>query len=220
MHKKYGGAPANSFTLVELLVVMSIMAILFSISIPAISSMVRGSNLTVGGNNLVSHLNLSRQIAMAKNCQVEVRFYELPDANGSISGMPSIYRAYQSFSLDNSGTQTNAVTKVMYLPNQICMSANTTASTLLTTNNPPYYVAGTTTGNSLGTYPPSAYSYMHFHFKPDGSTDLNPGASTPWYISLANQRDVAQDASTGLPANFVTIQVNAITGRISYFRPN
>jgi hypothetical protein len=60
---------------------------------------------------------------------------------------------------------------------------------------------------------------MTFHFKPDGSTDLNPASSTTWFISLANQHDPVQAAS-GLPNNFVTVQVDAQSGRVRSFRPN
>jgi uncharacterized protein (TIGR02596 family) len=212
--------PPNSFTLIELLVVMAIMIVLASLSIPAISSLMRSSNLTVGSNSLTSQFNLSRQYAMTKNCQVEIRLYELPDASAPSSTSPSVYRAFQSFSLDNSGAQTNALTKAIYLPNQIYMVANSTASSLLVSQSPPYSVLGTAVGAPLGPYPPASYNYLAFHFKPDGSTDLNPNSAQLWYVSLANQHDKIQDATSGLPANFITVQIDALTGRVRYFRPN
>ena len=220
MYRKRRRIPPNSFTMVELLVVMAIMTILAALSIPAILGVMRSSSLTTGSNRLVDQLNICRQFAMTKNCQVEFRFYQLPDPNAAASAAPSVYRAFQGFSLDYGGTQTNAITKVMYLPSQIYMSSNSTASTLLTTNNPPYYVPGTTAGNALGIYPPASYNYLDFHFKPDGSTDLTPSFASPWYVSLANQHDMIQNATTGLPANFITVQIDASTGRARYFRPN
>jgi uncharacterized protein (TIGR02596 family) len=204
----------NSFTLVELLVVLAIAVILGALSVPAVTSLMRSSNLSSGGNNLVNQLTLSRQVAMTRNCQVEFRLYQLPDSSGNM-----VYRAFQSFSLDNDGTQTNAITQVTYLPGQIYMVNNSTASTLLTANNPPYVLAGTAAGISLGTYPPSSYNYVAFHFNVDGSTDLNPGSGQSWHVSLANERDATQ-GSAGLPANFMTVQVDAQTGRVRSFRPN
>jgi uncharacterized protein (TIGR02596 family) len=223
MYKKRRCIPPNSFTLVELLVVMAIIVILIAITVPAFFNMMRTSSLTTGGNRLVDQLNICRQLAMTKNCQVEFRFYQLPDANAPVASAPSVFRAFQGFSLDNGGSQTNAITKVMYLPSQIYIAANTTASTLLSTNNPPYYVAGTsptTAGNSVGVYPPASYNYLDFHFKADGSTDLTPTFASPWYVSLANQHDKIQNAASGLPANFITVQIDANTGRARYFRPN
>ncbi len=209
----------NSFTLIELLVVLAIMAILASLSIPAFLSVVRSSSLTAGGTRLVDQFNLARQTAIAKNCEVEFRLYELPDPSAPSSSSPTVYRAFQSFSLDHDGSQTNAITKVITLPANIAAVNNSTVSSLLpaSPSNPPYSVSGSVAGTPLGAYPPNSYRYMDFHFKPDGSTDLNLGST--WFISLANPSDPIQ-GTTGLPNNFVTVQVDAQSGHVRSFRPN
>ncbi len=201
---------ADSFTLVELLVVVAVITILAFLTAPALMGVLGGSNLTTGSNLLASQLDLCRQSAITRNCKVEFRFYQLP-ASGA-SGAPTAYRAFQGLSLDNGGAQTNAITKVTFLPGQVVMSANATSSTLLTTGNPPYSVAGTTAGSPLGPYPPSSYNYVAFHFNADGSTDLNPNLNSFWVVSLANATDPVANAATGLPANFITLQVEALTG--------
>jgi uncharacterized protein (TIGR02596 family) len=209
-----------SFTLVEMLVVIAIISILAFLAIPSVMSLERSSDLTSGSNNLISQLSLSRDVAMARNCEVEFRFYELPDVSAPPNGPPTVFRAFQSFSLDENGLQTNAITKVVFLPDQVCMVNNNSVSTLLMTQNPPYAVAGSVGAAPLGYYAPGSYGYVAFHFKPDGSTDLNPNPTfSSWHLSLANLHDPAQ-AGLGLPANFVTIQIDPVSGRVRYFRPD
>jgi len=219
MHKKKRSGYHQGFTLVELLVVVAIMAIIVSASIPSVIGVLRSSRLTTGSSQLVNHFAMSRQYAMANNCEVEVRFYELPDAGNSSSTTPSVYRAYQSYALSSSGSSATAITKLLFMPDQICISNNTTVSSLLNPLSPPYFVAGTTAGTALGIFPASSYSYTSFHFKPDGSTDLNPSSAQTWCLSLVNQHD-ANQGTTGLPNNFITLQIDALTGRVRYFRPN
>ncbi len=211
----------DAFSLVELLVVMAIISVLMFLAIPAITGTVRGSQLTTAGNNLIEQLNLARQTAMTRNCEVEFRFYKVPDSGATVSSPPTTYRIYQSYSLDENGQQTNAITKPIFLPDGVTISSTSTYSSLLpaSPSNPPYSVSGTAAGTSLGLYGPSSYNYMDFHFRANGSTDLNPNSSSTWFISLINEHD-SSVGPTGLPNNFFTVQVDALSGHARSFRPN
>lgn len=210
---------ARAFSLIELLVVVAIMATMMVLGAAAFSKIARNSNLTSGSNRLIDQLNLARQTAMVMNCPVEFRLYQLPPEGSAATAQPSVYRAFQSFTVPSDGTSTNAVGKPVFLPQSVYMSANGTVSSLLTVKNPPTSFAGTAAAVPVGPYAPSSYNYISFHFKPDGSTDLASIPATPWYVSLAVANDPTQSGSS-LPANFVTVQLDPLTGRVRYFRPN
>ena len=211
----------RGFTLVELLVVLGIITILSALSIPAISGIMRSSRMTGAGSTLGGQLNVAQQYAMSRNCEVEVRLYQLPEGSTPSATTPTVYRAIQSFAVPTNGSAKVPITKVIYLPDQICIMNNVTYSSILQTPSGetyPEHVLGTTAGTALGPYPPASYNYYDFHFKPDGSTDLDPSSAQSWFISLVNERDPV--LATGLPANFVTLQINATSGRVSNYRPN
>ncbi|TAK62529.1 GspH/FimT family pseudopilin [Methylobacter sp.] len=61
------------FTLIELIVTISIVAILVGIAIPSFSSVIRSTRLTTYANELVTSLNLARSEAVKRGVQVSVR---------------------------------------------------------------------------------------------------------------------------------------------------
>ena len=75
------------------------------------------------------------------------------------------------------------------------------------------------TGNPLPPpYGTSAYTY--FRFRSNGQIDQSTAGASWSDGTLTLALETAPNiGSTGLPANYVTIQLNAITGIVRVFRP-
>lgn len=65
--------PAAGFTLLELIIAISIAGILMAMAIPSFSDMMRNNRLTTSANELVTALNLARSEAVKRGIQVTVR---------------------------------------------------------------------------------------------------------------------------------------------------
>jgi len=218
-HPRLVGA-RRGFTMVELLVVLSIMAILAALAVPSFRSVVQNYQLKDSGNRVIGFISQSRQWAISKNQDVEVRFYY--DQKNS---------QYDSIvSLADTGTTTGAITtqwlaKPYYLPTGVAFNiSNTAYSPIITTHtsnstatNSPYAVSNDSTAGA-----PTALqgqNYVAFRFRPDGSTDLDLTAlSSGWCLTLTNVGSAAGANST--PANdFVTILIDPIMGRTRLYQP-
>jgi uncharacterized protein (TIGR02596 family) len=204
----------RGFSLIELLVVMALVAILASASLPAISSLLASSNLTSATETAMGVLAYGRQEAIALDATVEVRFYQY-QIPGFIHDMGSgSFHAYQLVEdttmpsgLSNSGTTSTAVPlgRVQLLPQRLIFSYSPSLSPLLT--------AGTI---SPGSSPPpaglpSSYSYKSFIFRPDGSTSLSTGNN---FVTLVD----AASTSTP-PPNYATIVIDPVSGAAKELRP-
>jgi len=210
--------------MVELLIVMGIIAIIAAISLPVLNT-IRGSlNLDTVAQNVAGQINLARQNAVATSRPVQVRFYQLTDYNGSST---LVYRAMQSFV--EGETATTPITKPFFFPPNIVIlntqASSTDASSLLDWNGTLKLsgVQNVSAGDSANPLPPpygtSAYTY--FRFRSNGQVDQSTSGTTSWtnaWLTLALE-SAPNVGSTGLPANYVTIQLNAITGAVRVFRP-
>lgn len=195
----------QGFTLIELLVVISIIVVLVALAAPALKNVVQPTQLSAAGQMLNDQFNLARQESLTRNRQVEIRFYKLP-----ATGLPGTeYRAVRLYLMDEYGKTAEALGKMVSLPPGIYIIDDSTHSCFsdLTASAAPEVIPG------LG-----SFNYRYFRFQPNGSTNLDATQSAKWFWTLRNQMD-AVVASQGLPANFVTLQIDPVTGRTRFFRP-
>lgn len=215
---------ASAFTLVEMLVVIAVILVLLGLVVPATVTLLRGSQLTQGGDMLMAQLDFARQAALSRNRTVQVRVCR-PTGGRYTAIMP----LYVATVMSSSGvvTQTyTAVAKPITLPTAVIIDAGSALSTILNpSGGSPVTALSTDPGlGSFGT----AYQYVAFQFKPDGSTDLvsqtspsissgTAGTTSLWFLTVHSQVD--GDALTTPPPNYYAIQVDAYNGHVRQFRP-
>jgi uncharacterized protein (TIGR02596 family) len=221
---------ARAFSLVELLVVISVIAIIAGFAVPAVTTMIRGSSLTQGSQNIADQIVLARQLALSRNRSVEVRFYKFadPETPGEDPKNPNtgFFRACQTFEiLDNGGAlPTGGLTR---LPVGVIMNEGP-LSTIL--HDRPLEDPKSSDPSLPDTQAGRNYQYVALRFLPDGSTDLPPtGVDTgdnkgdSWYLTIHGTQIQTGGKSAGktetLPDNFFTLQIDPITGSTRSYRP-
>lgn len=210
------------FTILELLVVMALITILAALTLPSISSVTMGSSLSVGGDKLQGFLQSARQSALAQNHQVEVRFYQYPDLSQPGESIASSstwhFHGFQMFQISDSGSAT-PLGKLQKLPQGIVIDANPTLSSLLTntkTFTPP--LDPQVSLPNIGT----SYNCSAFRFRANGSTGLSISPPSPpgvWCLTLHSLLVPGSDNLSSLPTNYITLQIDPISGAVVMFRP-
>ena len=188
----------KAFSLLELLLVLTLIAGLSAASVAAYFSMTQAAALGTGAETLNDLLGDARQDAVTQNTPVEVRLYDLADPTPD-------YRAVQLHWLKADGTKP-AAGNLLFLPTGVVIDSTAMHSSIIGSN-------------PLTATPDPADSHFNsqtrvFHFFPDGSTDLPAGSS--WFLTL---RAATQSDPAHFPSNWASITVDPATGRAQIFRP-
>lgn len=183
----------EAFSLLELLVVVLLIAVLSSLTVPAVASIKRGTDLQTAAARTFEQFQMSRQASCVKNRPVEMRIYpsdKLAQNRATI----------QIFTIEDDGSA-KAASKREVLPEAIVISEDATLSDLL---------KGKTNDPARG-------DYYGFRYSAGGFPSATVTA-TPPVLTLMARSDALKDP-TGLPANFVTIQIEPQTGNPRLYRP-
>ncbi len=152
---------ARAFSLVEMLTVLSAIAILAGFSLPAVNQIQSASALSSASESLVDQLKLARQQAMTRNRPVEVRIYQLPDP---ADGSRKVWRGMQIFVVEDNGVVPSE--RPIFFPPMVRISDSATYSSLLDASRSDVVQgAGAASGIRLPDVG-SNYSYRAFRFRP------------------------------------------------------
>ena len=212
----------RAFTLIEMLIVMTIIGIVATLIVPALRGVLDNVNLTGSADNVTATFSLARQTAMSRNLPVELRIYKRDNGNGL---------AWDALALVIpqivSGRPDEWIGPVSLLNGSVIIDPNTTYSPLLVANTTvptstaPNPTAPWTASESSTSLPDvRSLTYVAFRFLADGSTNLPPptSGSGPWSLSLRNINGLK--ATGNAPsANYVALVLDANTGRMLVFRP-
>ncbi len=140
-------SPAG-FSLLELLTVIAIFGVLASFTMPAVSTVMRASDLRTGSQIVSEQLGLARQMAISKNRSVEVRLYQYAIPSDTGGGK---FRAIQTFEIRESG-EAVPLGRVYRLPASILIDSGGYLSSIISSvgSSPsPAAVNGADAGYSL-----------------------------------------------------------------------
>ncbi len=206
----------TAFTLVEMLVVLAIVGLIATLIIPAVTSILRGMQISQNGQLIESQLDLARQAALTNNRSVEVRLCQI---NGKFSALLPLLVTTTVNTINPNQPVYQSLGKPTFISDSVVIDSGTgsgtTLSTLVSPNGAVAAAPVTNYSNPpLGSYGQN-YSYVSFRFKPDGTTDLNQ--SSLWFLTVHSATDPNPDPNP--PNNYYTIQVDAYSGHVSQFRP-
>jgi uncharacterized protein (TIGR02596 family) len=215
----------QAFSLVELVIVIAVIVIIAAFSMPAVNTILKGSQLSQASGMLVGQLSLARQQALSRNRTVEVRFYRYgdPEVPGEDATAPSTgrFRALQLFEVQPSGVAV-PIDKIQTLPGGVIFAYSESGEGLSSILD----VATASTPKKPGTDDKAAprlprgvdykYEYVSLRFLQDGSTDKLPTGK--WFLTLLGIND-RLDAPNKPPSNFFTVQIDPVSGVSRSYRP-
>jgi uncharacterized protein (TIGR02596 family) len=194
----------RSFSLLEMLLVLVLMAVLAALALEGYSAMVQANAVSAGADMLSDVLTEGRSDAVAQNTTVEVRIYAVTQS-GPLTTPFRTYSALQLHWLKADGTTPPAASPVL-LPAWVVIDSTAEHSPLIAAN--PETATPDASDMRLNS------QTRVFRFLPDGSTDLNP--ATNWFMTV---RTASQSDPAHFPSDWASITVDAGTGRPQIYRP-
>lgn len=198
----------RGFTLIELMVVMSIMLLLMTLSVGVANSW-KAQKLTTEARQLSGQLAEVALLAQKDNYPVQVRFYLLPNEFGDASS--EAMRAVQLARLTGYDPNTRQpiykfLNEVRFFEDDIIL-LNSKNYTSLCEKEP------TPAGDSDPEIKGEKRSYRSFHFLPNGSTDLPRTPDAVFTLVKETEMKTANQP----PPNYRSVMLQPVTGKATVY---
>ena len=227
----------RGFSLIEMLVVVSIVVMLLALATPALTRTLQASRLSGAGEAMMGSIAEAQQTALTTNPPVDVRFFSFTE---DLDQAP-VYHSYQLFkitqSTQNSGGSATVTEKVVpvgnliRLPEGIIIPTDSALSGAFSSSS-----GGASTGlpdtkenSQVGYAGVSGATYNAIRFMPDGTCRTVGAASNGMakleFQTLPNNFFTMTFGSgttvtlANLPKNFYTVHIDPYTGKARSYKP-
>ncbi|QIF01014.1 Verru_Chthon cassette protein D [Roseimicrobium sp. ORNL1] len=206
----------GGFTLIEMLVVITIIGLLIALTVPALTRTMEANRLTSAGEGFTNRISQAQQLAAARNKRMQVWFIR-SSSTDSIDNT-NAFRSYAICEVPSDGTQAKIIAGPFPVETGIVIADSATLSPLVTGPMIPV-------PEQMSPAPDARASVVEL--APDGGMKkMKSGANglvgedTP----LANcfltfVKDIPSELSASVPTNFYTVQIDPFTSRARTFRP-
>jgi uncharacterized protein (TIGR02596 family) len=199
---------ARGFTLVEIMVVMTIMLLLMGVSIGVMNSW-KSQKLSTEARQLAAQFAEGALLAQKDNYPVQIRFYLLPDELGEGSG--TAMRAIQIARLTGYDTETRKpqykfLTEVRYFEDDIILMDSKDYTSLCAVEpTPPEDADPEVRG--------ARRSYRSFLFLPNGSTSLPRSPDS--VFTMVKEKEMKDTSEP--PQNYRSVLLQPVTGKATVY---
>ena len=229
----------RAFTLIEMLVVVTIIVLMMAIATPSLMRTMQATRLASTGDSLFGTLTEAKQLAFAQNVPVELRFFKHSDQDSPGSSV-DLFRSYQLFKIviTTKGVGAAATFTESVVP--VGSLSKLSDGVVICTDKELSPYLNSLTGTSFDDVKPNSsggvgYSgvtgakYNAIRFMPDGScrrigavqngfAQMDYGTLSTSFFTLTYNTGQEVTTST-LPKNFYTIQIDPYNGKVRNYRP-
>ena len=197
----------HAFTLVEMVTVVAVVTMMFSVAAPYTMGVLRSASLTSAGDTLMQKISQAQQRATTENRPVGLDFFYYN--KDEIKGCHAI----QLISYNPANNQTTALEPAVYWSEGRSVLVEGAISPMFSTN-----VMATSTGPATQEpFKGLDATYKRVLFYPNGSTSLRVPLRLA-YVTLISIQNYQKDMEDP-PPNYYTVQIDPVTGRGHSYRP-
>lgn len=200
-------AACRGFSLVEILVVVTIISMLMAIGVTGFRKSWESQEIRASAMKLASDLALASQISAKLSRPVEMRFYKFMDP--AIASPQPQFRAYQIVERDAVTDLVHPLYEAQRFEGTTVLSSYKKFSTLLFGRSIPRKESE---DPEVGL---GDYEYVSVEFRPDGTTNLEPDVNEPWTLTLGPVRWLDDPGVT--PKDYQCLGIDPRTGVVKMY---